>query len=90
MLNVMSSGRFKKDLKRAEKRGCDMKLLMRVVDRLAAGETLEEKYHDHVLVGDYAGMHECHILPDWLLVYQVYEDDLLLLLFRTGTHSDLF
>lgn len=67
-----------------------MCLLEAVIDQLAAGKPLAEKHRDHLLTGDYGGFRECHILPDWLLVYQVREDALVLFLSRTGTHSDLF
>lgn len=90
MLEIVASGRFKKDLKLALKRGCRMELMDAVVSRLAAGETLDAKYRDHLLTGDYGGFRECHITPDWLLVYQVRETELILFLSRTGTHSDLF
>ncbi len=89
-LDIVFSNRFKKDLKQAVKRGYDISLLENVVDRLAAGETLEEKYRDHFLVGEYIGFRECHIQPDWLLVYKVIDTELVLFLSRTGTHSDLF
>ncbi|MDO4322029.1 MAG: type II toxin-antitoxin system YafQ family toxin [Lachnospiraceae bacterium] len=58
--------------------------------KLAAGEALPDKNRDHALSGDYAGFRECHIQPDWLLVYRIENEELLLFLFRTGTHSDLF
>ena len=90
MLEIVPSNRFRKDLKLLRRRGCDMALLEEVIDRLAAGETLAPKYRDHKLTGDYGGFRECHIAPDWLLVYQIREKELLLLLSRTGTHSDLF
>lgn len=90
MLEIVPSNRFRKDLKLLRRRGCDMALLEEVIDRLAAGETLAPKYRDHQLTGDYDGFRECHIAPDWLLVYQIREKELLLLLSRTGTHSDLF
>ena len=90
MLEIVPSNRFRKDLKLLRRRGCDMALLEEVIDRLAAGETLAPKYRDHQLTGDYGGFRECHIAPDWLLVYQIMEKELLLLLSRTGTHSDLF
>ena len=64
--------------------------MQEVVDKLAAGESLDEKYRDHPLLGDYVGMRECHITPDWLLIYQVRENEVVLFLSRTGTHSDLF
>jgi mRNA interferase YafQ len=90
MLEIVASNRFKKDLKLAIKRRYRIELMQEVVDKLAAGELLDEKYHDHPLAGDYIGMRECHITPDWLLVYQVREKELILFLSRTGTHSDLF
>lgn len=90
MLEIVPSNRFRKDLKLLRRWGYDMALLEEVIDRLAAGETLAPKYRDHQLTGDYGGFRECHIAPDWLLVYQIREKELLLLLSRTGTHSDLF
>lgn len=65
-------------------------LFFEVIELLANGMKLDEKYKDHLLTGDYGGFRECHITPDWLLVYQYREQELLLLLSRTGTHSDLF
>ena len=90
MLRIVPSNKFKKDLKLAVKRGYDIKLLENVVNRLASEEPLDPKYKDHTLSGDYSGFRECHITPDWLLVYQVINDELVLFLSRTGTHSDLF
>ena len=90
MLEIVASNKFKKDLKLAAKRGFDIKLLREVVIKLASREKLDEKYRDHLLSGGYRGFRECHIEPDWLLVYRVNEDELELFLFRTGTHSDLF
>lgn len=90
MLNIVSSNRFKKDLKLAIRRGYNIDLLEEVVNKLAAGETLEQKYRDHELSGDFKGLRECHITPDWLLVYQIIDSELVLYLSRTGTHSDLF
>lgn len=87
---IKPSSRFKKDMKIVKKRGYDQRLIMTVIELLANGETLPEKYRDHVLVGDYCGFRECHITPDWLLIYQIKDDELYLLLSRTGTHSDLF
>lgn len=87
---VVPTKRFRKDLVRAEKRGYDLSLLATVIKTLANGEPLPAKQKDHVLLGDYAGCRECHITPDWLLIYETYEDQLLLYLTRTGTHSDLF
>lgn len=74
----------------AIKRGYRMELLESVVDTLASGEALDEKYRDHPLSGNYAGCRECHITPDWLLIYEIDGTKLLLYLTRTGTHSDLF
>lgn len=90
MLDVIASNRFRKDLKLAMRRGYDIGLLEAVVDQLAAGKALDEKYRDHLLTGDCGGFRECHITPDWLLIYQVREHELILFLSRTGTHSDLF
>lgn len=80
---------FKKDLKKAIKRGCDIDLLEDIVEKLLCGETLPEKYRDHALTGNWKSHRECHITPDWLLVYRIIEDKLILSLVRTGTHSDL-
>ena len=81
---------FKKDYKRAIKRGLKIELLEQVVALLAMGEPLPDKNRDHDLSGDWAGHRECHILPDWLLVYRREDDVLVLTRARTGTHSDLF
>lgn len=81
---------FQKDYKRAIKRGLKIELLEQVVALLAMGEPLPDKNRDHDLSGDWAGHRECHILPDWLLVYRIEDDVLVLTLARTGTHSDLF
>lgn len=90
MLKPEFTGQFKRDYKAALKRGCDPKKLQAVVEVLCRGEELPPKNRDHALVGDYHGCRECHIQPDWLLVYQVIEEALILRLIRTGTHSDLF
>ena len=87
---IVPTGKFKKDLKLIRKRGYDLSLLGVVVDMLAAGDALPEKYRDHNLSGNYSGCRECHITPDWLLVYEIANDELFLYLTRTGTHSDLF
>ncbi len=87
---VKPSSRFQKDLKRAEKRGLNLKALAEVIKILAEGQPLPQKYKDHQLTGDYAGCRECHIQPDWLLIYEIYEEELILYLTRTGSHSDLF
>lgn len=90
MLDIVVSNRFKKDLKLAMERGYNMALLETVVECLASGQLLEKRYQDHLLTGEYGGFRECHITPDWLLVYQVRDTELVLFLSRTGTHSDLF
>ena len=87
---IQMSTKFKKDYKLMIKRGCKKSLLQEVITLLAEGEVLPEKYHDHSLSGNYAGYRECHITPDWLLVYRIEEDLLILALARTGSHSDLF
>lgn len=87
---IVPSNQFKKDLKSARKRGYDLAKIKKVISALANGETLDAKYHDHLLNGNYGGYRECHIQPDWLLVYQIREEQLILFLARTGTHSDLF
>ena len=90
MLKIVTSNRFRKDLKIAQKRKLDLSPLRNVVTKLANQEKLDEKYRDHPLSGDYVNFRECHIKPDWLLVYCIDEEELELFLFRTGTHSDLF
>ena len=87
---IKHTTQFKKDYKLAKKRHLDIDLLKDIITMLANGETLPEKYKDHALSGNWIGHRECHINPDWLLIYR-YEDDVLVLtLARTGTHSDLF
>ena len=81
---------FKKDYKRAIKRGLKIELLEQVVALLSMGEPLPDKNRDHDLSGDWVGHRECHILPDWLLIYRIEDDVLVLTLARTGSHSDLF
>ena len=90
MLKIKFLNSFKKDYKRIVKRGYDIALLENVIRMLADGETLPAKYRDHALTGNYSGFRECHIMPDWLLIYEVRESELILVLSRTGTHSDLF
>lgn len=84
------STRFQKDVRKAKKRGYDIELLRNIIQKLANGETMDKKYRDHPLSGSYAGCRECHITPDWLLVYEKIDNELMLYLTRTGTHSDLF
>ena len=81
---------FKKDYKRIVKRGYDIRLLEEVISILANQEPLPEKFRDHSLLGKYTGCRECHITPDWLLIYEIDGDELILYLTRTGAHSDLF
>lgn len=92
MLNVVFTTKFKKELKKAQRRGYNMAKINKVIDLLADGKKLPRKYKDHQLVnyGDYDNVRECHIEPDWLLVYHIDGDSLSLFLLRTGTHSDLF
>lgn len=92
MLTIEYQGQFKKDYKLAIKRGLDPKKLMAVVELLANEQPLPEVYRDHPLRDsrNYQGVRECHIQPDWLLVYRIDGDKLTLTLIRTGSHSDLF
>ncbi len=87
---VKPTTRFQKDLKRIQKRGYDIPLLTDIIKKLANGEQLSEKNKDHPLSGDYIGCRECHITPDWLLIYEIDNGELILYLTRTGSHSDLF
>ena len=86
---LILTGRFKKSLKRAQKRGLDISLLEEVVDMLQNDIKLEDKYRDHELKGNFKGFRECHIQPDWLLMYLKEEDVLTLTLVDTGSHADL-
>ena len=88
MLQVSFTSQFKKDYKLCKKRGYNMELIQSVIDILAIPEALPEKNRDHNLTGNYANKRECHILTDWLLVYRIEGSELVL--YRTGTHSDLF
>lgn len=88
MLDARYSAQFKRDFKLCVKRGYDVGLLRSVIDTLRIPEALPAKNRDHALTGDWSGYQECHILPDWLLIYRVSENELQLA--RTGTHSDLF
>ena len=82
--------KFKKDLKLAKKRGLDMQLIRSVIDMLEDGTVLPAEYKDHNLIGNYKGYRECHILSDWLLIYNKDEKIKLVTLYRTGTHADVF
>ena len=90
MYIIKFTSAYKKSYKRIIKRGYDISLLNDVVDMLRRGVELPEHYRDHVLQGEYKGFHECHIKPDWLLIYLVEEDIITLTLVNTGTHADLF
>ena len=87
---VKPTTQFKKDFKLAMKRSMKIELLEEVIAMLAMGETLPDKHKDHALIGNWVGHRECHILPDWLLIYRSEDEVLVLTLARTGTHSDLF
>jgi mRNA interferase YafQ len=87
---IEQSSKFKRQLKILRKRAYKMELLEDVVTALSEGKTLEPKYRDHALHGEYVGYRECHITPDWLLIYKIKASVLVLVLHRTGTHSDLF
>lgn len=87
---VKVTTKFKRDYKLAIKRGRNIQLLEDVVAALAQGIALPEKYKDHALTGNFVGYRECHIQPDWLLLYRLEDDVLVLTLSRTGSHSDLF
>ncbi len=87
---VKLTTQFKKDFKLAMKRSMKIELLEEVIAMLAMGETLPDKHKDHALTGNWVGHRECHILPDWLLIYRIEDEVLVLTLARTGTHSDLF
>lgn len=90
MYEILVTNKFKKDLKLAKKRGKNLDKLYELVDKLAKRQTLETKYKDHSLIGNYNNLRECHIEPDWLLVYEIPDEVLVLILNRTGTHSDIF
>lgn len=87
---VKYSGLFKRSFKKCMKRGLDLNAFQTVVEMLASTGTLLPKYKPHRLKGKYNGLWECHIAPDWLLVWEQHDEELLLVLVDTGTHSDLF
>lgn len=87
---VKPTTQFKKDYKLAMKRGLEIDMLEDIIAALATGEPLPARNKDHPLTGGWIGYRECHIRPDWLLIYRMEEDVLVLTLIRTGTHSDLF
>lgn len=84
------TSKFKKDVKLLKKQGKNIEKLYEIINILAYGEELDAKYRDHNLIGNYKGYRECHIEPDWLLIYKVMENILILTLSRTGSHSELF
>lgn len=88
MRSIRRTSQFKKDIKRAERRRKDLNKFKKMIKKLVQGEPLEARYKDHVLVGEYKGTRECHLEPDWLLIYEQTEEDIVLI--RTGTHADLF
>lgn len=87
---IKPTNRFKRDLKKIIKRGYNQQLIMDIIILLANGDELPIQNKDHALTGNYKGCRECHITPDWLLIYEIEENELILYLTRTGTHSDLF
>ena len=88
--DIVITNSCKKDIKRASKQGKNIDLLFEVVDKLSEGIELESKYKDHKLSGQYEGKRECHIEPDFLLIYQIIEKEIVLYLVRVGSHSELF
>ena len=92
MLKIEYQGQFKKDFKLAVKRGGDIAELQKVISFLANEQPLPERYRDHALINtkEFKDVRECHIQPDWLLIYKIHRDSLILKLIRTGSHSDLF
>lgn len=90
MLKIVYSSRFKKDFKKIKKRGYDISKIEKVFNLLSNEQALPQKYQDHPLTGNFIGFRECHIEPDWLLVYKIENEILTLTLTRTGTHSDIF
>lgn len=92
MLNLEYTNQFKKDIKKISKQGLDIEKLHKVIDILQKQEKLPEQYRDHLLVNsrNYKNMRECHIEADWLLIYKIYDDAMVLVAVRTGSHSELF
>ncbi|MEM1125680.1 MAG: type II toxin-antitoxin system YafQ family toxin [Bacteroidota bacterium] len=88
MKTIRRTTQFKKDVKRAKRRGKDLGTLKEVIEKLVTGEPLEARYRDHALSGPWRGTRDCHLEPDWLLLYQTSSEEIVLV--RTGTHSDLF
>ena len=87
---VKFTSQIKRDLKLATKQNKDLTKLFSVINDLSDGKALDARYRDHELSGNYRGVRECHIEPDWLLVYEIHDEVLVLMLYRLGSHSDLF
>jgi mRNA interferase YafQ len=90
MLKLETTSRYRKDRKLMKKQGKDISLLLAIIRKLQNREVLDTKYRDHPLHGNYNGCRECHITPDWLLIYSIDNEVLILTAVRTGSHSDLF
>ena len=88
--DIVITNSCKKDIQRARKQGKNIDLLFQIIDRLSEGEVLEPKFKDHKLSGEYYGKRECHIEPDFLLIYQIIDEEIVLYVVRVGTHSELF
>ena len=88
MKTIKRTSQFKKDVKRMQKRGKAFDVFRDVIAELAAAQPLDPKFRDHSLVGQYTGTRECHLEPDWLLIYESTDDEIVLI--RTGSHADLF
>lgn len=89
-LRIKYTNRFRKGLKLSVKRGLDLSLLEKIINQLMLRQPLEPKHKDHELKGEWQGFRECHIQPDWLLIYLIEDDILTLTLVDTGSHADLF
>ena len=87
-MKILYTSQFKKDYKRIKKQNKDLSKLQTLIEKLAGGERLEAKYKDHGLTGSLSGYRDCHLEPDWLIIYKLNNDNLILL--RMGTHSELF
>lgn len=88
--DIFYTSKFKKDIKLLERRGYDLSKIKSIIEKLANGIVLPERYQDHALKGESDNRRECHILPDWLLIYRINKVDSKLVLIRSGSHSDLF
>jgi len=88
MRNISITAQFKRDVKKIKKAGKDAAKLREIIEKIADGKGLDEKYRDHALTGNYRHARECHIEPDWLLIYKLTKENLILI--RTGSHSELF